>query len=75
MYLCFLHVVWLRILWCNARCLRLETAIVDLDKVGGGEVVNLNHPNKLFVPVTVTVTVTVTVLAWIYIDEYKLAWE
>jgi hypothetical protein len=46
----------------------LEAAIVDLDKVGGGEVVNLNHPNKLFVTVTVTATVTVTVLAWMNIS-------
>jgi hypothetical protein len=35
----------------------LEAAIVNLDKVGDGAVVNFNHPNKLNVTVSVTVTV------------------
>jgi hypothetical protein len=39
----------------------MAIAIVDLDKVGGGAVVNFHHPNKSTVTVTVTVTVTMTV--------------
>ena len=40
---CILHVVGLRILWRNARWLRLEAAVVVLHKVGGGVVFNVNY--------------------------------
>ncbi len=40
---CILHVVGLRILWRNARWLRLEAAVVVLHKVGGGVVFNFNY--------------------------------
>ncbi len=42
---------------CNAsgHKLKLEAAVVVLHKVGGGAVVNFDHPNKYSVTVTVTV--------------------
>jgi hypothetical protein len=37
-------------MWCNARWLKLEAAIVVLRKVGGGAVVKFDHPNKYYDP-------------------------
>ena len=66
---------WLTLTLTLTR-LRLEEAIVNLDKVGGGSVVNFNHPNTLTMSVSVSVTLFmymgVYVCMCVYIFMYIL---